>query len=53
MSTGAALALERLARRDGVTKREVLEPMIVARDQQVQAALDPDSPEWDVYFRGG
>lgn len=52
MNTGAALALERLALCYGVTKREMLERLILERDQQAQAELELDTPQWDAYFRG-
>ena len=52
VSTGAALALVRLARRDGVTQRQVLERMLIAADRRATAKLDPTSPEWDAYMHG-
>jgi hypothetical protein len=50
VSTGAALALARLARRDGVTQRQVLERLILAAGKRITGRLDPQSPEWDAYF---
>ena len=50
ISTGSALALERLARRYGVTKQEVLERLLQAEDDRMGAAFDLDSPEWDEYY---
>lgn len=50
VSTGAKLALERLARREGVSLRVVLERLIVAADDEVLAGLEMDSPEWSAYF---
>jgi hypothetical protein len=50
VSTGAALALNRLARRYGVTKRDMLERLIKAADGEIVATLDPTSPEWAAYF---
>ena len=50
MSTGAHLALERLAKRYGVTQREVLERLIRAEDEDVVAGNNMDTPEWDAYF---
>ncbi len=41
VSTGAALALARLARRDGVTRRDVLERLILAADKRITGKLDP------------
>ena len=52
VSTGAHLALERLARRYGVTQREVLERLICAEDDGVLAGISTDTPEWDAYFGG-
>lgn len=51
VSTGAALALARLARRYGVTKRAMLERLITEADEQVLAGIDPDSDDqWSEYF---
>lgn len=50
VSTGAHLALERLARRYGVTQREMLERLICAEDDGVLAGMGTDTPEWDAYF---
>lgn len=50
VSLGTALALERLARRYGVTQREMLERLVQDADNSVTAILDPDSPEWQTYF---
>ena len=50
MSRPAALALARLAHRDGMTQRAVLERLIEAADAAVVATLDPDGPEWDGCF---
>lgn len=49
----ADLALERLARRYGVTKREMIERLAAAVDDQVQRTLELDTPEWDAYFGRG
>lgn len=40
VNTGAALALERLARHNGVTKREMLERVLLAEDARVTAGMD-------------
>jgi hypothetical protein len=45
VTTGTALALARLARRHGVTNREMLQRLITAADADIVAALDPTSPE--------
>ena len=50
VSTAAHLALERLARRYGVTQRELLERLIRAEDDGVLAGISTDTPEWDAYF---
>jgi hypothetical protein len=49
VSTGAALALERLARHHGLTKRQMLEQLIEAADERVRKRLKSDA-EWDEYF---
>jgi hypothetical protein len=50
VTTGAVLALERLARRDGIPQRAMLERLILAADAAVLASLTPDTPEWVAYF---
>jgi hypothetical protein len=52
VKTGASLALDRLARRYGVTKREVLEKLLIDADGEILKSLDLDSPEWGEYFGG-
>ncbi|MBV8615665.1 MAG: hypothetical protein JOY66_18125 [Acetobacteraceae bacterium] len=49
VTTGAALALARLARHHGVTHRAMLERLIAAADDAV-ATLEPDAPGWTAYF---
>ena len=51
LSTGTSLALARLARRYGVTQREILERFITAEDDRILATLKLDTPEWDAYFK--
>lgn len=51
IDTGAALALERLARRSAVTQRQILERLIAEEEQGILAAMEPESSEWDDYFR--
>ena len=46
ITTGAALALGRLAKRYGVTRREMLERLILAAEQQTVQTFDMDSQEW-------
>ena len=50
LSTQADLALERLARRYCVTKREIIERLVIAEDDSVSSGIDFDSPEWSEYF---
>ena len=50
MSTEADLALARLARRYAMTKRQMLERLIMRADDAIVRRLEPSSPEWDAYF---
>ena len=50
VSTGAALALARLARHRGVTQREMLERLITTADDRITRRLDPGTPGWAKYF---
>jgi hypothetical protein len=50
VDTEVALGLARLARRAGVTQREMVERLVVKADKRVLAKLDPDTPEWNAYF---
>jgi hypothetical protein len=50
VTTETDLALARLAFRYSVTKREMLERLIVRADAAVIRRLEPDSAEWDAYF---
>lgn len=50
LSTGAALALGRLARHQKISQRAVLEQLIAAADDKILLALDLNSPEWAAYF---
>lgn len=49
LSTAADLAIERLARRYCVTKRTMIEQLIIAEDTRVRSGITLDS-EWDAYF---
>ena len=49
-SGAAALALARLARREGTSQRAVLERLIAAADDAVTGTLQPDAPEWAAYY---
>jgi hypothetical protein len=44
------LAIERLARRYCVTKREIVERLVIALVDRIIATLDIDASEWDQYF---
>ena len=50
VSTRTDLAIERLARRYCVTKREIVERLVTTMDDRIIATLDIDAPEWDQYF---
>ena len=50
LSTKADLAIERLARRYCVTKREIIERLAIAEDDRTSSAIDLDSNEWNEYF---
>ncbi len=50
IGTGAALALARISQRYGVTKREILDRLIVAEDKRILSGIEFGSPEWDDYF---
>jgi hypothetical protein len=49
VSTGAVLALQRLARHHGVSQREMLERLIEDADERIRKRLRSDA-EWDEYF---
>lgn len=51
LSTGAALALARLANRYGVTQRVFVENILVAEDERILATMTIDTPDWDGYFK--
>lgn len=50
VSTRAALALRRLSNRYGVTKREMLERLLIAEEDKVIHGLDLDSEEGKNYL---
>lgn len=50
IATGANLALERLSRSYGVTKRAMIERLVVDADDAVLKTLELDTAEWDQYF---
>ena len=51
VDTGAFLALARLAHRYGVTKRQMIEQMLITADARILATLEPNTAEWDEYFQ--
>ena len=51
ISTGATLALDRLAVSYGVTKKEMLENLIKNEDLKISATLELDSQEWSDYHK--
>jgi hypothetical protein len=42
-------ALNRLANRYGVTRREMFERLICDADDAILKTIELDSPEWDIY----
>lgn len=46
----AMLALERIARYHQLSKRDMLERLILAEDEQAARGLNLDSPEWEKYY---
>ena len=50
VSTRAFLALNRLSNRYGITKRELLEKLLIAEEDKVLEGLDLDSPEGTKYL---
>jgi hypothetical protein len=52
VSTRAYLALDRLAERYDVTKREMLERLVIAEDEKILSSMKLDSPEGEKYLAG-
>lgn len=52
VSTRAALALDRLAKRYGVTKREMLERLIISEEEKLLKTIKLDSPDGEAYLAG-
>jgi hypothetical protein len=50
VTTSAFLALERLSNRYAVTKKEMLEKLLLSADENITKTLDIDSKEWKEYF---
>lgn len=49
ISSKASFALDRLARSYGVTKRDLLEKMLIEADLAKTSGMDIDSQEWSDY----
>lgn len=49
-STGATLALKRIARRYGITQQTLIERLLLAEDERVLNGIAVDSAEWKKYF---
>ena len=49
VNTGTALALGRLASHYGVTRREMLERIVMAEDARVTSGMDEDA--WEAYMQ--
>lgn len=50
VNTRAALALDRLADSYGVTKRDLIERLIISEEDKLLKCIKTDSPEWEKYF---
>lgn len=50
VTASASLALDRLARHYAITRRAMLERLILAADDEIVHGLELDSPEWASYF---
>lgn len=52
VTTGASLALARLARHHGISQRAMLERLIVQADDAILQQIELESEEWGRYFGG-
>lgn len=52
VNTSAALALDRLAASYGVTKRELIERLLLEEQEKVLQKIDADSPEGEKFLKG-
>ena len=50
LDIGVAVALERIAKRDSVTKRQLLERLIRQEDKRILETIEFNSKEWNDYF---
>ena len=51
VSTSCAFAIARLAKRSGVSKRELFMKLVADADTAVIKNIDIDTPEWDEYMK--
>lgn len=50
IASPAHCALTRLARHHGLTRRALVERLLLAADDAILRTLDLDTPAWDAYF---
>jgi hypothetical protein len=50
LSSQASFALRCLARHQRLSRRAVLEQLVIGADQAILDSLDLDTPEWDLYL---
>jgi hypothetical protein len=50
VSSSAYWALKRLAKRSGLSMKEMIETLALSEDMAIQEKLKVDTPEWDDYF---
>ncbi len=50
VTSSSYFALVRLARHHGITRRIMLERLLVEADDAILGTLELDTPEWDIYF---
>lgn len=51
-STAAFLALRRIAKHHGTTRRAMLEQLIIEADNQIEQSLRSNDDEWNRYIEG-
>ncbi len=51
VTSGTDFALDRLAKRHGATRRQILEQLICNADDAILQSLEPDTPEWNTYLK--
>jgi hypothetical protein len=52
VSTRTSLALARLARKNKLSQRDMLERLVQNADDAILDSLVLDTPGWDIYFNG-